>query len=79
MAKVIQVRDVPEEIHRELTVRAAEAGMSLSAYVLEELRSVAARSRNAEILMRAAHRSSGPSRETILEVIDEGRAERDRR
>ena len=79
MAKVIQVRDVPEEIHRELTVRAAEAGLSLSACVLQELRAVAARSAKAEILMRAAQRSGGPSRQTILDVIDEGRAERDRR
>lgn len=34
--------------------------------------------RKAEILMRAATRPSGVSTQTILDVIDEGRAERDR-
>lgn len=38
----IQVRNVPEELHRKLKSRAAETGQSLSDYVLEELR-VAAR------------------------------------
>ena len=32
---MIQVRNVPEEIHRELKVRAARQGVSLSDYVLE--------------------------------------------
>jgi len=38
----IQVRNVPEELHRKLKSRAAETGQSLSDYVLEELQ-VAAR------------------------------------
>jgi plasmid stability protein len=33
--KVIQVRNVPDEIHRELKVRAARQGVSLSDYVLD--------------------------------------------
>jgi plasmid stability protein len=33
--KMIQVRNVPDEIHRELKVRAARQGVSLSDYVLE--------------------------------------------
>lgn len=32
---MIQVRNVPDEIHRELKVRAARQGVSLSDYVLE--------------------------------------------
>lgn len=39
MAATIQVRNVPEEVHRKLKARAAQAGMSLSAYVLAELQS----------------------------------------
>src|SRR5712691_2921028 len=31
----IQIRNVPPELHRKLKVRAAEAGMSLSDYLLE--------------------------------------------
>lgn len=37
MPKMLQVRNVPDEIHRVLKSRAALAGMSLSEYVLREL------------------------------------------
>lgn len=37
MAKTIQVRNVPEAVHRRLKQRAADAGMSLSEHVLAEL------------------------------------------
>ena len=33
--KMIQVRNVPDEIHRELKVRAARKGVSLSDYLLD--------------------------------------------
>jgi len=39
----IQVRNVPEDLHRQLKVRAAEEGRSLSDYVLDELRVAAGR------------------------------------
>ena len=35
MYKMIQIRNVPEPLHRKLKARAAMAGMSLSAYLLE--------------------------------------------
>ena len=38
---MIQIRNVPPELHRKLKVRAAEAGMSLSEYLLSELEQVA--------------------------------------
>ena len=41
MPKMIQVRNVPDDLHRTLKVRAAERGMSLSDYVLSELEAVA--------------------------------------
>jgi hypothetical protein len=34
---MIQIRNVPDEVHRELKVRAAQAGMSLSDYLNAEL------------------------------------------
>jgi plasmid stability protein len=37
MAKTIQVRDVPDAVHRRLKQRAADAGMSLSEHLLAEL------------------------------------------
>ena len=39
----IQVRNVPEQLHRQLKVRAAQAGQTLSDYVLDELRVAADR------------------------------------
>ncbi len=42
MSKMIQVRNVPDAIHRTLKARAAKAGMSLSDYLLRELQHVAA-------------------------------------
>jgi plasmid stability protein len=43
MAKMIQVRNVPDTIHRALKARAALAGMSLSDFLLAELRQLAER------------------------------------
>lgn len=37
MAKTIQVRNVPDAVHRRLKQRAADAGMSLSEHLLAEL------------------------------------------
>ena len=43
MSKMIQLRNVPDSLHRRLKTRAATAGMSLSDYVLAEIREVAER------------------------------------
>ena len=45
---MIQVRNVPEVLHRRLKARAASAGMSLSDYLLGELREIAERPTLAE-------------------------------
>ena len=45
MSKMIQVRNVPEDLHRILKARAATAGISLSDYLLEEFREIAERPR----------------------------------
>ena len=36
MSKMIQLRNVPDALHRKLKSRAAQAGMSLSDYLLAE-------------------------------------------
>jgi plasmid stability protein len=43
MSSMIQIRNVPEELHRDLKVRAAQTGMTLSDYLLSEIRALAAR------------------------------------
>lgn len=41
MPKMIQIRNVPDELHRTLKVRAAKAGMTLSDYLLSEIEQIA--------------------------------------
>jgi antitoxin FitA len=43
MSKMIQLRNVPDSLHRSLKARAAMAGMSLSEYLLAEIKEVAER------------------------------------
>lgn len=58
MSTMIQVRNVPDALHRKLKARAAEAGTSLSEYIQRELERVVERPTRAEVLARI--RSRGP-------------------
>ena len=60
MGKMIQVRNVPEVLHRSLKARAATAGMSLSDYLLGELREIAERPTLAEFRERLHSRRPLP-------------------
>jgi plasmid stability protein len=76
MSKMIQVRNVPDEMHRALKTRAAAEGMSLSDYIKRELGHVTGKTRLEEIAQRnRARGSSGLSTETIVEVIRESRGD----
>lgn len=52
MAKMIQLRNVPDDLHRLLKSRAALEGLSLSDYLLREIRKAAARPSREELLRR---------------------------
>jgi len=54
MPKMIQIRHVPDAVHRQLKVRAAAAGMSLSDYLMCEVRKIAERPAIEEIRNRLA-------------------------
>jgi len=54
MSKMIQLRHVPEDLHRKLKARAALEGLSLSDYLLLEVRRVAERPTLAELRHRLA-------------------------
>jgi plasmid stability protein len=73
MAKTIQIRNVPDDVHRTLRVRAAEAGLSMSEYLLREVTRVASRSDVAEILHRTASQPTGVSHEDVLAAFREMR------
>jgi len=49
MTKMIQLRNVPDALHRSLKARAALAGVSLSDYLLAEIREIAERPTLAEL------------------------------
>lgn len=54
MPTMIQIRNVPDELHRELKARAARSGMTLSDFLLAELRMLAVRPTMGEWLDQAA-------------------------
>jgi len=75
MSTMVQIRNMPELLHRELKSRAALAGMSLSDYLLNELRRVASQPTIAELRARLDRRSAIDPAIPPSEAV---RAERDR-
>lgn len=73
MAKTIQIRKVPDEVHHQLKVRAAEAGVSLSDYLLEVIEEVATQPPIADVLRRAAAYPGGASPQAIVDAVRAGR------
>lgn len=71
--KTIQVRNVPDDVHRTLRTRAAAAGVSLSDFALEELERVAQRPPVADLLKRARSRAGGVDSTAIVTAIRAGR------
>lgn len=72
----VQIRNVPDDVHRRLKARAALAGTSLSEYLLGEIRRVAERPTRDEVLARIAARESVRTEESIVDALS---AERDAR
>ena len=52
MPRMVQIRNVPDALHRKLKVRAAHEGQTLSDYLLAELERLAARPSREEMLTR---------------------------
>lgn len=77
MGVLIQVRDVPVEVHRTLKARAAEAGVSLSELVRAELLRVASTPTREALLRRIASRE--PVDLGDVDVVGAIAAERDER
>ena len=76
MSKMIQIRHVPDAIHRTLKSRAALAGMSLSDYLLRLVGEIAARPTLEEMRERLRRREPVNLPVSAAEMI---RAERDSR
>ncbi len=76
MPRMIQVRNVPDNVHRTLKSHAALAGMSLSDFLLAEIRRLAERPTIAELRERLRRRSSVAGAVSAAEAV---RHERDSR
>lgn len=76
MNKAIQIRDVPEEVHRKLKARAAREGRTLSEMLRLELEELANRSSLDEVLERIKAREPVALPEPAAEIVRAGRAER---
>jgi plasmid stability protein len=76
MSKMIQLRNVPDALHRTLKVRAAAEGVSLSDLAIRELRKFAERPTLEEMRKRLEARPIRTFRRSPTEYL---REERDRR
>jgi predicted CopG family antitoxin len=77
MTKMIQIRNVPDDLHRELKMRAAAAGMSMSDYIKRELDRRRRKSTIREIRERSRGRSAGSTLTTqdVVDAIREARGD----
>ncbi len=74
MTKMIQIRNVPDDLHRTLKVRAATMGMTLSDYLLSEIEQVAEKPTMQEWLEMVKHHepveADEPPEVTIRRIRD---------
>jgi plasmid stability protein len=78
VAKTIQVRDVPDDVHKRLTIRAAEERRSLSELVRAEIVEIARRPTMAQMLERLAARSVTELPESSAQALAHERLETER-
>lgn len=76
MSRMIQIRGVPDDVHRILKARAAREGMSLSDFIKRELAHTVERPMVREWLDRTAEAKPIQSKRTAAEVIRELRDSR---
>jgi uncharacterized protein (DUF1778 family) len=80
VSRVIQIRDVPEDVHDALAEAAQAQGLSLTRYMLRELEHLAHRAQtvhhNAAVIRQTQAKVQGNvDRNTILAALHEGRGD----
>lgn len=78
MPTMIQLRHVPDDLHRKLKARAAMEGMSLSDYLIREVRQLAEKPTMSEMMERLARRKPVHLKTPPAEIIRALRDGRDR-
>lgn len=76
MSRMLQVRNLPDDVHERLKARAAAERMSLSDYVARELTKLVQYRSNAEILAAVRRRGVEVDRDRIVEIVRESRDSR---
>ena len=77
--KMIQIRNVPDELHRDLKIRAAKEGISMSELILRDLPRIAHRPTLADIQERIRRRGPIAGFEGAgADLVREAREERER-
>lgn len=76
---MIQIRNVPDPVHRALKARAAREGVSLSDYILSELEDLTARPTPEEMRARLAARQAVREGESSVDAVRAVREARDPR
>jgi antitoxin FitA len=79
MSKMIQVRNVPDRLHRELKRRAKRRGQSLTEYIEEILEREVALPPREEVFERIRRSEPVDLGGPVAELIHEARVERGRR
>lgn len=77
MSKMIQVRNVPDRLHRELMRRARARAQTLTDYVQEILEKEVARPPAVEVFERIARRGRVPLGRPAADLIKQERASRE--
>jgi plasmid stability protein len=73
MSKMVQIRNMPDSLHRTLKAKAALAGMSLSDFLLAEMRLVGERPSMEELRARVRSRTKFEGLTPAADVIREER------
>ena len=76
MSTMIQIRNVPDVLHRRLKSRASLEGLSLSGYLLREIGQVASRPTLQELAERLAQRTPVKYKVSPAEILREERSRR---
>jgi len=76
MSKMIQIRNVPDDVHRTLKIRAAGEGLSLSDYIKRDLEDLSKQATLEDVFVRVRARGgSGVKPEDIVAILREHRGE----
>ena len=73
MTKMIQIRNVPDALHRKVKARAAQSGKSLSDYLLSEIERISALPTREEMLARLHSRTAVKLKRPAAETVRKAR------